>query len=72
MRTAAWETAPQRTLRDCSKEAVGKIQDVRFWLRGSSEQSSTHFTTGFLLVTKGFSDFLDMKGCKDWDEEISS
>lgn len=72
MRTAAWETAPQRTLRDCSKEAVGKIQDVRFWLRGSSEQSSTHFTTDFLLVTKGFSDFLDMKGCKDWDEEISS
>ena len=25
MRTAAWETAPQIALRDCSKEAVGKV-----------------------------------------------
>ena len=31
MRTAAWEIAPQRALRDCSKEAVGKIQYIRFW-----------------------------------------
>ena len=39
-------------------------------------QSSTHFTKGFLLVTdvtlKGFSAFLDMKRCEDWDHEISS
>ena len=39
-------------------------------------QSGTHFTKGFLLVTdvnmKGFSAFLDMKTCKDWDHEISS
>ena len=26
MRTAAWESVPQRILRDCSKEAVGEGQ----------------------------------------------
>ena len=31
MRTAARETAPQIALRDCSKEAVGEDEYVRFW-----------------------------------------
>ena len=31
MRTAAWETAPQIALRDCSTEAAGEGQCVRFW-----------------------------------------
>ena len=30
MRTAAQESAPQRALRDCSEEAVGEIQYIRF------------------------------------------
>ena len=30
MRTAAQETAPQITLKDCSKEAVGEGQYTRF------------------------------------------
>ena len=36
MRMTAWETAPQIALRDCSKEAVGRNQYIRFWWRGSS------------------------------------
>ena len=31
MRTVAWETAPQIALRDCSKEAVGEGEYIRFW-----------------------------------------
>ena len=31
MRTAARETVPQMALRDCSKEAVGEGQYIRFW-----------------------------------------
>ena len=31
MKTAAWETAPPIALRDCSKEAVGEGQNIRFW-----------------------------------------
>ena len=30
MRTAAWETASQIALRDCSKAAVGESQYIRF------------------------------------------
>ena len=36
MRTAAQETAPPIALRDCSREAVGKGQYIRFWWRGCS------------------------------------
>ena len=31
MRTAAQEGASQIALRDCSKQAVGEGQDIRFW-----------------------------------------
>ena len=36
MRTAAWETAPQITLRTCSKEAggVGKVSIYVFLVKG--------------------------------------
>ena len=36
MRTAAWETAPQMALRDCSKEIVGGSQYMWFRWRKSS------------------------------------
>ena len=31
MRTAAQEAAPQIALRDCSEEALGEGQYIRFW-----------------------------------------
>ena len=75
MRAAAWETAPQMALRDCSKEIVGEDQYMWFRLRESS------WNQVFILLyqsqeadvtTKGFGVFLDMRKCKDWDHEISS
>ena len=41
------------SLRDCSEEAVGESQYIRFWWRGSSIQSSTYFinTKSYLLIT---------------------
>ena len=47
MRTAAWETAPQVALRDCSKESVMQGQYIRLWWMESSTPSSTHFTKVF-------------------------
>ena len=76
MRTAAWRTEPQMALRDCSTEAVGGAQYIRFWWRGSSMQSSAYFTKGFLLVMrswchhKGCSAFLDVKRCKEWGHAV--
>ena len=78
MRTAAWETAPQIALRDCSEQVMGQGRYIRFWWRGNSMQSSAYFIKGFLLVwvidviMKGFSAFLDTRRCKDWNHEISS
>ena len=78
MRTAAWETAPQIALRDGSKQAMGEGQYIRFWWRGNSMKSSAYFIRDFLLVwvidviMKGFSAFLDMRRCKDWNHGISS
>ena len=54
VKTAAWETAPQRVLRKCSREIVGEGQYTRFWWRGSSMQSSTYFTRGFLLISRNW------------------
>ena len=54
MRTAAQETAPQKALRDCSKETAGEGQYRRFWLRESSMQSSAYFIKGFLLVMRSW------------------
>ena len=31
MRIADWEAAPHTALTDCSKEAVGEGQYIRFW-----------------------------------------
>jgi len=76
MRTAAQETSPHMALRDCSKEAVGKGQCIRFWWRGSSKQSNTCFTKviwqsrGADVTMKGSNAFLDKRGCQDWDHEI--
>ena len=73
MRTAAWEAASQIALRGCSKVAVGESQYIRFWWRGSSVPWSTHFTKGFWgSDVKGFSAFLNMRRCKDWDHKICS
>ena len=52
--TTAQETAPQIALRDCSKEAVGEGQYIRFWWRGSSMQWSTYFTICFPLVMRSW------------------
>ena len=41
MRTVAEETAPQITLRDCSKKAMAEGQYIRFWWRRSSMQSDS-------------------------------
>ena len=49
MRTAAWETAPQITLRNCSKEAVGEVGIYVIYM-----QSSTYFSRRFLLVWWSF------------------
>ena len=46
MRTAAQETAPQITQKLLQRDSGGR--SVWFWWRGSSVQSSTYFTKGFL------------------------
>ena len=77
MRTAAWETAPQIALRDCSKQVMGEGQYIRFWWRGNSMKSSAYFIRDFLLVwvidviMKEFSAFLDneeMQGLESWNQ----
>ena len=84
MKAAAQETSPKIGLRDFSKEGVEEGQYVRFWWREvqchqlkGKRKFSVSFTKCFLLVMnswchmKGFSDFLDMKRCKDRDYEVS-
>ena len=78
MKTSAKEKAPQIALRNFSKDIMGEDQYICFWWRGSSMQSSTYFTTVFLLVMrrwchyKGFIPFLDIRRYKNWDHETSS
>ena len=43
MRTAAWETATQIALRDCSKEVLGKDNIYVILVKGEYMQSSTYF-----------------------------
>ena len=50
MRTADRETAPQITLRDCSKEAVGEDSVYMILLKGEYMQSGTYFSRRLLLV----------------------
>ena len=78
MRTASRETAPQIALRNCSKEEVAEGQYTRF---GEGEFQCSHALTlrkvfcqspGADVTMMGFSAFLDMKRCKDWDHEITS
>ena len=47
VRTSAWEIAPQRALRGCSKEAGGRSIDV-ILLKVECMQSSTYFCRRFL------------------------
>ena len=43
MRTAAWETAPQIALRNCSKEVGGKDSIYVILVKGEYMQLSTYF-----------------------------
>ena len=77
VRTAAWETTPQRALRDCSERQGGRSRYKMLGKR-SSAQSNAYFTKGFLLLMRswchheGISCFLVMRTFKDRDHEISS
>ena len=82
MRTAAWETASQVALRNCSKEAGGKV--MWLWWRGSTCHQALIFPdvsislmtlllgTRRVVTVKDFSAFLDMKRNKNWTHTISS
>ena len=53
MRTIGQEAAPQIAPRDCSKGAVRGRSIYEILVKGEfSIPSSTHFTKGFLLVTR--------------------
>ena len=54
MRTAAWETAPQVALRNCSKEAGGRSVYMRFWCRGSTCNDARIFPEGFICSHEAF------------------
>ena len=49
MRNAAWETAPQIALRNCSKEAGGKVSIYETLVKGEYMQSGTYFSCRFPL-----------------------
>ena len=51
MRTAAQETAPQIALRNCSKEAEGKVCIPVILVTGEYMQSSTYVSRRFLLLS---------------------
>ena len=52
MKTAAWETSPQITLRDYSKEAVGRGQYI--WFGDVGVHTIKHsFYKGFFLLVIG-------------------
>ena len=74
MRTAAWMTAPQIALRAYSKEAVGgrSICDFVKCNQKLTLQRVFCSSCGADVIMKGFSDFLNVKRCKDWDHEISA
>ena len=78
MRTAAWETAPQAALGNCSSAAVGKVMTYDVG-EGAVQcnrvlilQKVCCQSRGADVTAKGFSASLDMRRCKDWDHEISS
>ena len=53
MRTAAQETAPQITLRECSKEAVGEVNIYDFGEWGVPCNQALILQKVFLLVVRG-------------------
>ena len=73
---AKWELwsgiAPQIALRNCSKQAVGEGQYVRFWRRECSVQASAFlwkalcWSRGADVTMKGLSAFLGMSNQKSW------
>ena len=81
MRCAAWETAPERALRDSTQEAGGGGQYIL--VKGQCMQSSTCFWRTFLRVLWSFcsspetvvtmKDFiaLDTRRHKNWAHKIS-
>ena len=77
MKTAAQETALLSSERLLQSSSGGRSA-CKILVKGSSVQSSACFTKGFRksqgadVTVKGFSSFLDMRRCKDWDHEISS
>ena len=54
MRTAAQETAPQRALRNCSKDARRKVSIYVILVKGEDLQSSTQFFRKFLILSWSF------------------
>ena len=78
MKTAAWETAPQIALRNCSKETGGRSVYMWFWWRGDTCNQAHIFPEGFcwsqgtVITMKNFSAFLDMGRYKNWAHKISS
>ena len=79
MRTAARETASQIALRNCSKEAGGKVSIYVILVKGAYMQSSPYFFTegffysqGAVVTMKDFSVFLDMTRYKNWAHKIVS
>ena len=79
MRTAASETVPQITLRNCSKEVGGGGQYIcDFGERGIHVIEHICFAEGFDksggvgITMKDFSAFLDMRRCTNRAHTISS
>ena len=52
MRTIAWETTFQISLRNCSKEVVGTVSIYVIVVKGECMQPSTYFCRRLLLVTR--------------------
>jgi len=72
MKTIIWETAFQIALRNCSKEAMGKVSVMYdFSAGGAYSQALTLAKTGCQsrgadITTKDFSAFLGTRRCKNW------
>ena len=88
MRTAAWETAPHKALRNCSKEAGGRSGYTWFYVIFGEgkihaikhiffQEISTSLVKPLLVMSKSvtlkdFNAFLDRRRYKNWAHKISS
>ena len=54
MRNAAWETAPQIALRNCSKEAGGKVSTYEILVKGNTCNQERIFPVGFHWAWEAF------------------